>query len=91
VYFVGYTAVIVRYLSLVPRMQGNMKVFSILNILPKLYIFLVLLGFFVFNLNIDLNTYLNCIVGVNLLIIITGLYFLKFNNYDKEKKNKGVG
>lgn len=88
VYFVGYTAVIVRYLSLVPRMQGNMKVFSILNILPKLYIFLVLLGFFVFNLNIDLNTYLNCIVGVNLLIIITGLYFLKFNNYDKEKKIK---
>lgn len=88
VYFVGYTAVIVRYLSLVPRMQGNMKVFSILNILPKLYIFLVLLGFFVYNLNIDLNTYLNCIVGVNLLIIITGLYFLKFNNYDKEKKIK---
>lgn len=88
VYFVGYTAVIVRYLSLVPRMQGNMKVFSILNLLPKLYIFLVLLGFFVFNLNIDLNTYLNCIMGVNLLIIITGLYFLKFNNYDKEKKIK---
>ena len=87
-YFIGYTAVIVRYLSLVPRMQGNMKVFSLLNLLPKLYISLVLIVFFLFEKKIDLNVYLSCVVGVNLLIIITSLYFLDFNSYDNEKKIK---
>lgn len=87
-YLIGYTAVIVRYLSLVPRMQGNMKVFSLLNLLPKLYIYLVLIVFFLFEKKIDLNIYLSCVMGVNLLIIITSLFFLDFNGYNNEKKIK---
>lgn len=84
-YFIGYTAVVVRYLNLVPRMQDNMRIFSLLNLLPKLYIFLILIGFFFFKKKVDLNVYLTCLLGVNFLIIITSLFFLSFNDYGKKK------